>query len=431
MRRDFSGPAAGGDGAERAVAGGVDSARAWTIALAGLLANAACWGTIFSFAAFLDSMKDEFHASLGATALIFALPTFLSFGLGIVAGPVADRYGPRRIVACGAVLMGTGLLITSRAPNLPVAVAAYGIGVGLGVACYLVPVTACIGGWFVRRRAIALGVSSSGIGFGTLLLVPIVERMIDGVGWRTAYVVLAIVCATSLAITALIAKRPPNARPVGRPSLRRIREAAAPGPFAQLYVGGLLFSAALYVPFVFLVRFAKDHGIASSSAALLLSVLGASNIVSRLGTTGLAGRVGAVRMFMACFALLPIGLGLWLVVGGSYAGLVVFALLLGVSHGGYVALSPEVAAQLFGVTNLGSVLGALWTAPGVAGLIGPVLAGVLIDAAGYTVTIAVAVCLGVLAVLVQRTLWSISRQQPSFATLPVEDADLAPAGPVS
>lgn len=426
MSRDPS-PTPGAGDAEPRPRGGVDSPRAWSIAFAGLLANAACWGTIFSFAAFLDSMKDEFHTSLGATALIFALPTFLSFGLGIVAGPVADRYGPRRVVACGAVLMGSGLLITSRAPNLPVAVAAYGLGVGLGVACYLVPVTACIGGWFVRHRAIALGLSSSGIGFGTVLLVPIVERMIDNFGWRTAYVVLAVVCTTSLALTSLITARPPNAVSAGRPSLQRIRQAAAPGPFAQLYLGGLLFSAALYVPFVFLVRYAKDHGISSGSAALLLSVLGASNIVSRLGTTGLAGRVGAIRMFMGCFALLPIGLGLWLVVGGSYVGLVGFAVLLGISHGGYVALSPEVAAQLFGVTNLGSVLGALWTAPGVAGLLSPVLAGVLIDAAGYGTTIVVAVSLAVLAVVVQRSLWGLARRQQEVgAPLLLESAAAGP-----
>jgi MFS family permease len=387
----------------------VDSARAWSIVLAGLLANSMCWGTIFSFGAFLDSMKDTFHSGLGATALIFALPTFVSFVLGVVTGPIADQYGPRRPVLLGAVLMGTGLLVTSRAPNLAVAVAAYGTGVGLGVACYLVPVTACVGGWFVRSRALALGLCASGIGFGTLALVPLAEWMIDRYGWRTAYVVLAIGCSASLVLTAAVAARPPNAVPAGRPSLRRLREASAAGPFLQLYVGGFLLSSALYVPFVFLVRYAKDQGISSGSAALLLSVLGASNIVSRLVTTGLAGRLGAVRLFMGCFSLLPFGFGLWLAAGGSYAALAGFAILLGISHGGYVALGPEVTAQLFGVANLGTVLGALWTAPGVGGLLSPVLAGVLIDSAGYRVTITIALVLAAAAVVAQWGLWAMSR----------------------
>jgi predicted MFS family arabinose efflux permease len=289
------------------------------------------------------------------------------------------------------------------------AVAAYGLGVGLGMACFLVPMTACIGGWFVRRRAFAQGLAASGSGLGTLLIVPFARWLIDGYGWRRAYEVLGVLCASALVLAAVFAARPPNSVPAGRPSLRRIREAAAAGPFLQTYLGGFLMSAALFVPFVFLVRYGTDHGIGKADAALLLSILGASNIVSRLATTGLAGRVGALRMYLLCFAVLPVGLGLWLVAGSSYAVLAVFAVVLGVSHGGYVALSPEVTTQLFGVANLGTVLGALWTAPGIAGLLSPVLAGVLIDTAGYTATIVTALGLAVLAFLVQRSLWGFRR----------------------
>lgn len=187
----------------------------------------------------------------------------------------------------------------------------------------------------------------------------------------------------------------------------------------QAYAGGLLLTSALFVPLVFLVRYATDHGIHPRDAALLLSILGASNVVSRLATTSLAGRFGAVRLYLLCFTLLPVGLGLWLAAGGAYAGLALFAVLLGVSHGGYVALSPEVAADLFGVANLGTVLGALWTSAGVGGLLSPVLAGLLIDAAGYTVTIVTAIGLATLAVLVQRPLWT--------ATKPADAARLRPA----
>ena len=391
----------------------VDSARAWSIALVGMVANAACWGTIFSFGASLDAMKEEFGSGLGATALIFAVPTFVSFMLGVVTGPLADQHGPRRVILAGAVLIGGGLFVTSRAPNLAVAVLGYGVGVGVGVACYLVPVAACIGGWFVRFRALALGLSASGIGFGTLLLVPVVRWSIDDMGWRRTYLLLAVLSASSLVLTALVATRPPHAVAASRPSLRRIREAAGKGPFLELYIGGLLLSSSLYVPFVFLVRYATDHGIGSRSAALLLSILGASNILSRLLTTGLAGRVGALRMFLLCFALLPFGFAVWLLAGGSYPALALFAVVLGISHGGYVALSPEVAAQLFGVANLGAVLGALWTAPGVGGLLSPVLAGVLIDSAGYDATIMVALAASVVASAVQRSLWAASRRPPA------------------
>ncbi len=400
---DRAGPAA-------ATAAGLDSRRAWMIVAAGMLANAACWGTIYSFGTFLGSMTDEFGTGLGATALIFALPTFVLFALGLVTGPLADQYGPRRVVLVGAAFIGIGLLVTSRAPSLPVAIAAYGIGVGVGVGCFLVPITACLGGWFVRRRALALGLSASGIGFGTILLVPVVQWTITTFGWRTAYVMLAVVCSTSLVIAAWAAIRPPHSVPAGRPSLRRIREAAGNGPFGRMYAGGLLMSAAMYIPFVFLVRYATDHGIGTSSAALLLSVLGASNIVSRLTLTSLAGRVGAVRMFLVCFLVLPAAFTLWLVAGSSYGALACFAAMLGVAHGGYVSLSPEVTARLFGVGNIGAVLGALWTASAIGGLITPVLAGMLIDGAGYTAAIVVGLVMATLAVVVQAGLWSVERR---------------------
>lgn len=386
--------------------GTLDSGRAWMIAVVALLGNAATWGTLNSFGAFLDSMTDEFAGGLGATALIYALPSFVLFSLGMVTGPLAQQYGPRRMVGAGAVLMGAGLFLTARAQSLPMAIAAYGLGMGLGMACFLVPMTACIGGWFVRRRALAQGLSASGAGLGSLVMVPLARWLIDEFGWRRAYDVLGIICVSSLVLAAAVARRPPNSVLAGRPSLRRIREAAAAGPFLAAYLGGLLMTAALFVPFVFLVRYATDQGIRKRDAALLLSMLGASNIVSRLALTSLAGRFGAVRMYLLCFALLPVGLTLWLAAGGSYAMLSLFAVVLGVSHGGYVSLSPEVAADLFGVGNLSTVLGALWTAPGVGGLLSPVLAGLLIDGVGYRITITAAIALALAAVLVQRSLWS-------------------------
>jgi MFS family permease len=155
-------------------------------------------------------------------------------------------------------------------------------------------------------------------------------------------------------------------------------------------------------------------------------VLGASNIFSRLVTTGLAGRLGAVRMFMACFSLLPAGFLLWLTAGGSYPLLALFAVVLGISHGGYVALSPEVTAQLFGVANLGTVLGALWTAPGVGGLLSPVVAGVLIDGPGYTATIVLAMCSATGAVFVQRTLWTAARRPVAAGGALPDAAEVVP-----
>jgi MFS family permease len=87
----------------------------------------------------------------------------------------------------------------------------------------------------------------------------------------------------------------------------------------------------------------------------------------------------------------PFAYVLWLVSGGQYAVLVAFAVILGASYGGYVALGPTVAAALFGVVGLGGLLGLLYFGGGIGGLIGPPLAGVLADASsGQSLPIATA-----------------------------------------
>lgn len=171
--------------------------------------------------------------------------------------------------------------------------------------------------------------------------------------------------------------------------------------FRALYLAGLLMTLALFVPFVFLKPYAEEHGIGSGAAAALISFLGAGSLAGRLVLGAVAGRLGVLRLYELCFVLLGGSFALWLVGGGSYIVLASFALVLGVSYGGYVALSPAAAAELFGLSGLGAVLGALYTAGGIGGLFGPAVAGSLIDATdSYTPAIALAMGLGLTAVLI-------------------------------
>ena len=98
-----------------------------------------------------------------------------------------------------------------------------------------------------------------------------------------------------------------------------------------------------------------------------------------------------------CSSDLGLSFGLWILAGSSYALLVVYAVVLGVSYGGFIALSPAVAAALFGPTGLGGVLGLLYTSAGVGGLIGPPLAGALLDRIDYTPTLLLSGGIGVLS----------------------------------
>lgn len=358
----------------------VDSARSWVVLFATFLTLFTVFGVAYSFGEFFGPMADEFGTSRSATAFFFSITTFAYFGLGIVSGRVADRIGPRRVLIFGAVCMVVGLLLTAEVSSIQLGYLTYGLGVGIGVACCYVPMVAAVGGWFEQKRTMALGLAVAGIGLGTLVLVPLVEWVIEQNGWRDAYRLLAVISAVLLSIAALGAHSPPASSVTPKP----LREAiGGRRDFKLLYVSSFFLSAALFTPFVFLADYIETTG-TSGSAAVLLGLIGMASIVGRLGFGAFAAKIGTLALFRLCCAVLGLSFLVWIIADTSYVLLVVFALVLGVAYGGIIALSPAVVAELFGIVGMGGVLGALYTANGLGGLVGPPVMGRIIDASGHT-----------------------------------------------
>ena len=389
---------------ERGSSPELDSAAGWVVVAATFVSTFTVFGVAYSFGSFFGPMADEFGSSRSSIALFFSITTFLYFSLGVVSGRICDRVGPRPVLAVGTVFMVVGLLLTSRVQSLWLGYLTYGIGVGVGVACAYVPMVATVGLWFERRRSAAMGVAVAGIGTGTLVVAPISESLIENVGWRQAYVYLAIGSAILLLVAMAGAKRPSV---VGQtvevvPLMDVIRGSRA---FAHMYAATAFLVFALFIPFVYLGDYLDEKNI-DGSAALLVGLIGLSSVVGRLGLGALAGLLPPIRLFQASFLVMALSFLIWLGAGESYWLLVVFTLVLGVAYGGFIALGPAVAAELFGTVGLGGVLGAVYTAAGLGGLIGPPVAGELIDSFGYSTTLLVAfgfAFLGFLVLLPLRT----------------------------
>lgn len=354
----------------------VDSRRAWLTVVAAFLSSAVTLGTAYSFGAFFESMSEEFDAAAGATAVIFGITTFTFFWLSIVTGRMTDRFGPRVVLVVGAVAMFVGLILTSRVDSLGVGYVTYGVGVGIAAACGYVPMVATVGGWFVQHRALAVGLAVAGIGVGTMVLSPLSAAMIDRYGWRDTYVVFAFGGAAVLLACVPLVDRPPGD---GSPQPSRFADAVRSPVFRRVHLSAFALGLALFVPFVFVGQYAKERGVDAVQAAVLVGVLGGSSVLSRIGFGSLVRRFGSFRLYRGCFVIHGVSFLIWLVAGSSYALLVVFVLVLGVGYGGFVALSPILISDRMGVAGLGSILGVLYTAPGLGGLIGPPAAGWLID----------------------------------------------------
>jgi MFS family permease len=372
----------------------------WVVVAAAFAVTFIGFGSAYTFSAFVASLQQDFAASRGSVSLVFSLAGFLYFALGIVSGPLADRFGSRRLALIGMLLTGIGLAAASAAQSLLQVYAAYGLGVGLGIGCAYVPAVGAVQRWFVRRRGFASGIAVSGIGVGTLLMPPLAALLISNLGWRGAYLVLGVLAMTVGGGMALLIANDPRERglgPDGTPLMHgsaaapasgaSVREAITSRPFATLYAACLICSFGAFVPFVHLVPYARDHGITQSAGVLLLGAIGVGSTAGRFFLGDLADRMGRQRALIAMFAGMAVALAIW-AVAQSLWPLAAFAFVYGVFYGGWVAVLPAVVMDTFGGRNVSGIIGILYTSVAFGTLIGPSAAGLAFDLSrSYTLPI--------------------------------------------
>ena len=397
-----------------------DTPRAWAVAIGASIANGVAFGVLYTFGAFVTSMAEEFNASLGPTSIVFGLSMFLFFGTGAISGRWADLYGPRPLLVVGGALFCGGLIATSFVTAIWQGYIVYGIGCGAGGGIFCSPLFSTVATFFVKYRALAQGVAATGSGIGTLLLVPFAKAIIETEGWRSSYRILAGVSAIGFIVGLLLVRRSPSQSPGG--SGGHVRRVMRTREFKTLSVAFGLMSMALLGAFAFVIKFAEDDGISPSRAALLMSVVGASSILGRLLLTAVAGRLGSVRLLQIALAAQPLAYFFWVIANGRYHLLVIFAALLGLTYGGFVALSGDVVAFYFGLKGIGAVTGMLFLFSGFGSLVGPPIVGFLADLS--TIRFIPLSAVFVMALLGAIILFTIPTKPVEFATTQPRSADL-------
>jgi MFS family permease len=382
----------------------------WFVVWAAFAVTFVGFGSAYTFSAFVESLQRDFGASRGSVSLVFSLAGFLYFGLGIVSGPLADRFGSRRLAVAGMILTGLGLMAASAARSLWEVYAAYGLGVGLGVGCAYVPAIGAVQRWFVRRRGFASGLAVSGIGVGTLVMPPLASLLIESLGWRGAYLALGALAAVVGGGLALLIENDPRDRGLGpdgdppqagaqlaRPQGASVAEAIRSRRFISLYAACLICSFGVFVPFVHLVPYARDHGVAPSSAVLLLGVIGIGSTAGRFFLGGLADRIGRELSLLLMFAGMALALAIW-GISATIWSLAAFAFIYGIFYGGWVAVLPAVVMDYFGGRNVSAIIGMLYTSVAFGTLIGPSAAGFAFDlTSDYTLPILAGVVANIIA----------------------------------
>ncbi|WP_419945699.1 MFS transporter [Candidatus Poriferisodalis sp.] len=364
----------------------LDSARGWVTACGAAIVVMAGFGSIYSFTAFANDMAEEFDTGLGPISIVFGITVFLYFGSALLSGRLYDRFGIVPLLIVGGALFVGGLVATSQVTVLWHGYVLYGVGLGFGGGLFNAPLFALTATWFDKHRAMAQGLVATGSGLGTMIYVPFAQRLLAEYGWRVGMRWLAVIATAILVFGLLVIRQPPRTH-VGSPR-RHLSLVVRTATFWQMGTSGVLFTIAVIGTIGLIIPFSIDDGVAELAAGWLVFVVGLSSIVGRLALTSLARPLGSIRLLKIAFGGLPVAYTIWFIttrvdaLGTKYGLLVVFAAVLGVSYGGFVALLGDVTAYLFGLANIGAVVGIFFFFSGTGALIGPPLLGFTHDAAG-------------------------------------------------
>lgn len=353
---------------------------AWVVVWSTFVSLAVIFGVSYSFAAFFESFASTFSAQRADVSLIFGLSGLIYFVMGAAGGMLSDRWGPRLVCSAGMCLIALGLMGASWASSMAMVYLFYGVCVGLGIALVYTPAIGCVQPWFTRRRGLAAGVASAGIGAGTLIVPLLVGVTLAHWPWRETMQLLALAVLGVGCSAAWLLRRAPAATSQGSVPVRGLRlgEALKTPTFRWLYLSVVLGAPTMFIPFAHVSAAARDLGIDDARAVGLVGLIGMGSLVGRFGMGALADRIGRALTLVLMQASMGLSYLLWQSAHG-YTALAVFAVWFGLSYGGIVSLLPALCMDLFGARSVSSIIGTLYTGAAFGNLLGPVLAGAAFD----------------------------------------------------
>ena len=341
-------------------------------------------------------------AALSAGLIVSALA-------GIRVGRLLDYQSPRAVMTAGSLVGVGAMLLVAWSPNLVMFFVAWVVAGFAQSAVLYPPAFAVITRWYGPRRVGPLTTVTLVGGLASTVFAPLVAFLVDQVGWRMSYVVIAgILAVTTVPLHALFL----NSRWTDAPASRSeedptaaIRAVTRSRQFLTLQVTMAIATFTLFAVTINIIPMFLERGMSYGTAALALGLIGAGQVVGRVGYPRFARVTSARVRTVVIFAAGAAGLWALALLPGPVWLLIAVAVLAGAVRGCHTLLQATAVSDRWGTQNFGTING-VFTAPmtfvgAFAPVAGPAVAGVL---NGYPMMAAVmAVLLTGAAVVTSRT----------------------------
>jgi len=364
----------------------IDSRAAWwrlAVALAiSTLGGVGMWSVVVA----LPAVQAEFGVDRASASLPYTL-TMLGFGMGgILMGRLSDRFGVSVPLFGATLALALGYVLAALAPTLAIYAMVQGVLIGaLGSSATFGPLMADISHWFERRRGLAVAICASGNYLAGTVWPPIVQHLIETVGWRQAHVTIGIVCLlTMLPLTLAMRRRPPAGAHAAALGPRRAATGLGISPGALqwlLALAGVACCVAMSMPQVHIVAYCTDLGYGPAVGARMLSLMLGFGIISRLASGWIADRIGGLRTLLLGSVLQGTALLLYIPFDGL-SSLFVVSALFGLFQGGIVPSYAIIIREYFAPNEAGARVGLVIFATLIGMALGGWMSGAVFDATG-------------------------------------------------
>ena len=361
------------------------------------------FGIRAGFGLFLQPISLEYGWGREVFSFSIALQNLMWGALGAVAGGFADRYGPARVVAGGAIcyilgLIGMAYLATPLLMHLNCGLL---LGGALGGTSFGI-ILAVIGRTVApERRSLYMGLATAAGSFGQFVLLPLTQVLIAGIGWHQALLVLAAIAALVIPLTLALASAPGAAATSKQSIGEALHEAMREKGFHLLFWGYFVCGFHIAMLTVHLPAFVTDAGLSPTHGMTALALIGLFNVVGTLGAGWLGGRFSKKYLLSAIYSIRAVLIAMLVFLPLTPLNLYAFACGIGLLWLGTVPLTNGLVGQIFGMRYAAMLASIVFFGHQIGSFVGVWLAGYLYDTTGsYSGAFMASIALGVFAALV-------------------------------
>ena len=365
----------------------------YIVLAAAFLIAAVAWGGQRTFGVFLDPLLKTFNWDRASVSFTVTIQMFVTGIVGIVAGRLSDKIGPRIVLTVCGLVVGAGFILSYFINTLWQLWLLQGVCVGVGLAGVMIPLTSCVIRWFKNRAGFINGLVFAGVATGMVALPLIASWLInrsDPPAWRQAFLDIGIFVLILMVVCAQFLRRASDdAEPLSprkkvttklsvNPVSFTFREAIGTGTF---WLMGALWFIDLFnvnIVMVHIVKYAEDALVPATVAASILALTSAVSIGGRVFSGAVGDRFGIKLTIGRGLATVSVGFIL-LLFNSSLPALYIFAVLIGFGGWSVGAVNSPLVADFYGYKSHGIILGAVTFIGTVGGAVGPLVAGFIYD----------------------------------------------------